>query len=461
MKIGLLPLYIKLYDDVAPDVRPRMEAFYEDVAKAVEARGTAVVRAPFCRLRAEFKNAVRRFEEEGADAVVTLHIAYSPSLECIEALTDTILPVVVMDTTETFEFTNEQSEGEIMYNHGIHGVMDMCSMLTRYGKPYAIAAGFWENSDVIDRVLGFVRAAKAAKALRTAKVGLIGESFAGMGDFRVPYGEMYERFGIRVDEPSAERMRAYMASLTEEEIAEEMEINRASYDFAQTIYEDEYRETVRSCLATRKFVRDDGLTAFTANFLKTGPSGTGITSTPFLESCKSMQNGIGYAGEGDVLTAAFTGAMLQGWDETTFVEIFCPDWKNDMVLLSHMGEVNYRIAATKPCITRAGRKYGADDVNPYAGYVRMKGGKGVYLNVSRAENDFRLTAASCEMMDYDHDNFPGSMRGWMRPVNMGVARFLETLSTYGATHHSVFVYGASVEEIAYFGRLLRLETVTL
>ena len=461
MKIGLLPLYIKLYDDVAPDVRPRMETFYEEIARAVESRGTEAVRAPFCRLRAEFKDAVRRFEEEKADAIVTLHIAYSPSLECIEALTDTTLPVVVLDTTETLAFTNEQSEDEIMYNHGIHGVMDLCSMLTRYGKPYAIAAGFWETSDVVDRALGFVKAAVAAKAVRGAKVGLIGESFAGMGDFRVPYGELYERFGIRVDEPSAERMRGYMAALTEEEIGAEIESNRAAYDFAGEIIEDEYREAVRSCLATRKFVKDDGLTAFTANFLKTGPSGTGITSTPFLESCKAMQNGIGYAGEGDVLTAAFCGALLQGWAESTFCEIFCPDWKNDLIFLSHMGEVNYRIAATKPCVTRAGRKYGSDDINPYAGYTRMKGGKGVYVNISRAKDDYRLTCAACEMMDYESDNFPGSMRGWMKPAGKTVPAFLEALSTAGATHHSVFVYGAAVEQIAYFGRLLRLETVTV
>ncbi len=461
MKIGLLPLYIKLYDDVAPDVRPRMEAWYESVAQAIEARGVEVVRAPFCRLKPEFALAVRRFENEGADALVTLHIAYSPSLESIEALTDTSLPVIVLDTTETLEFTNTQSEDEIMYNHGIHGVMDMCSMLNRYGKPFAIAAGHLQNSDVLDRVLGYLKAACAAKALKKAKIGLIGDSFAGMGDFRVPFMELKNRFGAEVVSPSAELMRGYMTSLTEEEIEAEAAANREAYDFSGRIDPEEYREAIRSCLATRAFVKDQSLTAFTANFLKIGPSGTGITSMPFLESCKSMQNGIGYAGEGDVLTAAFCGAVLQGWPESTFCEIFCPDWVNNILFLSHMGEVNYRIAATKPCVTRAGRKYGTDDVNPYAGYTRMKGGRGVYMNVCRGKDDFKLFAAACEMLDYPEDNFPGSMRGWMKPLNMGVPAFLETIGRNGATHHSVFVYGATAEEIAFFGKLLGLETTTV
>ena len=152
MKIGLLPLYVKLYDDVTPDIRPRLNEFYEKIAVEFEKRGLEVVRSEFCRLSNEFKATVAKFERENVDAMVTIHMAYSPSLESIEALCDTSLPIIVLDTTETLEFTNEQDDGEIMYCHGIHGVMDMCSMLTQRGVEYAIAAGHWQESDVIDRV---------------------------------------------------------------------------------------------------------------------------------------------------------------------------------------------------------------------------------------------------------------------------------------------------------------------
>jgi len=209
MKIGLLPLYVKLYDDVASDIRPRLNAFYEKIAVCFEKRGIEVVRSPFCRLRPEFHDAVSLFEREEADAIVTLHMAYSPSLESIEALCDTTLPLIVLDTTETLEFTNEQDPEELMYCHGIHGVMDMCSMLTQRGVAYTIAAGHWEDSDVIERVCGYVRAAAAAKALRRSRVGLVGESFAGMGDFRVAYSELAERFGIRVFKLSTADLRGY------------------------------------------------------------------------------------------------------------------------------------------------------------------------------------------------------------------------------------------------------------
>ena len=78
---------------------------------------------------------------------MTWHAAYSPSLECVGALTRPDLPVVVLDTTETYDFGATQDPGEISYCHGIHGVMDMCSAL-RQGKQYAIAAGHYSESDV-------------------------------------------------------------------------------------------------------------------------------------------------------------------------------------------------------------------------------------------------------------------------------------------------------------------------
>ena len=66
MKIGLLPLYIALYDKTSPSMRPRLEAFYETVAGLLEDRGMGVLRASFCRLESEFRQAVGRFEAEGA-----------------------------------------------------------------------------------------------------------------------------------------------------------------------------------------------------------------------------------------------------------------------------------------------------------------------------------------------------------------------------------------------------------
>lgn len=451
MKIGLLPLYIDIYDISSPHVRPRMKAFYEKIASDFERRGVQVERTEdFCRLKPEFAKAVSQFEAAAVDAIVTLHMAYSPSLEAIDALTGTKLPIVVLDTTETLTFTAEQSPGEIMYNHGIHGVMDLCSMLTRYGKPYAIAAGHSRLTDVVGEACGYVRAAIAAKALGDARVGLFGGAFAGMGDFAVEPAELRERFGITVEALEPEELTQYAAQVNESEIEAEYQLDRERFAFPEEIDREGYRRSVAVGLGLRRCVKEKGLTAFSVNFRT-------VREMPFMECCKAMERGIGYAGEGDGLTSAFVGALLQGYPETNFVEIFCPDWQNGMLFLSHMGEMNYRVADTKPQVA-----YKGGFVETYAAYTRMKGGRGVYVNVSRGREDYQLLLTPAEMLSCEKDNFESAMRGWLKPTSgMTTAAFLKALSVHGATHHSAFVYGATVEELEYFGALLSMKTVVI
>ena len=138
-KIGLLPLYIALYDKAAPEMRPAVEGFAREVAGLFEKQGLDVIASPVCTVEPEFKAAVASFEEGGADAIVTLHLAYSPSLESAAVLAATKLPILILNTTPTLSFvpTIEAGDG-ISYNHGIHGVQDMANLLIRGGKRFRI-----------------------------------------------------------------------------------------------------------------------------------------------------------------------------------------------------------------------------------------------------------------------------------------------------------------------------------
>lgn len=451
MKIGFLPLYIAFYDELSLSYRVRMEAFYNELADVFEEKGFDVERTEICRLVPEFNKAISDFEKAGVDAIVTLHLAYSPSLESIEALTETNLPIIVLDTTDTYDFSQLQAPTEVMYCHGIHGVMDMCSMLKRRGKPYAIAAGHYKESDVIDRVCGFVKASVAARALSKMKVGVLGGVFKGMGDFDVPASELKEQFNVTVENILPEKVNELIDSVTDEEIEKEIMEQKEKYIFEDDINFEEYKLYVKTCLAIRKLIDKEGYTAFSVNFLNIPE----IPFMPFVECCEAMRRKIGYAGEGDSLTSAFTGTFLAAYPELSFVEIFSPDWKNNTVYMSHMGEMNYRIADDKPVLTRV------EDGKKYVAYARMKMGKGVYVNVSRDIDGYQLLLAPCEMVAKGPDNFPKKMRGWMKHESSTTAKFLEDLSINGATHHSTFIYGATAEELAFFGKLLNMKTVII
>ena len=457
IKIGLLPLYIKLYDDV--NVKKQvLTDFYEQIAKTFETEGFSVVRSPVCRIESEFVSSVKNFEKEGADAIVTLHLAYSPSLESVGALTGTDLPIVVLDTTEGYSFSKEYSSNPIMYNHGIHGVMDMCNLLKRRGKKYAICAGHINDGAVIKKVSDCVKAAVAARSLKGSRTGVFGSSFEGMGDFLINKEEMKNNFGVELVNYSEKEMRELYDSVSKEEVKAERAAYGEEFIIPENINEDKLKTSVKACLAVRKAVKEDKLDAFTVNFLDVNRDN--LQNMPFVECCKEMSGGIGYAGEGDALTASFVGAIAKSFKDFSFVEIFCPDWKENRIFISHMGEMNYSVAKEKPVLTESAFSY-TDAEFCFKATAQFRSGKAVFCNVYKGEDDkFNLLLSGIEMVDVDTHDFDGSMRGWFVPP-VPVPEFLENLSENGATHHSFIVYDAEVTALEYFGALLGLKVVKI
>lgn len=458
-KIGFLPLYIKLYDDCGSGAicRPRLEPFYERLAKEFEARDIEVVREQFCRIKPEFAAAVAKFEAEGVDCIVTWHAAYSPSLECIDALAGTSLPIIVLDTTETYDFGPEQEPTEISLCHGIHGVMDMCSLLRQRGKAYAIAAGHIEYSDVMDRAVGYIKAARAATSLEGSRAGSIGGSFDGMGDFLISDEDLKARFGVNAVYPEANEIEQLRLAVTDAEIDAEIAENAELFYEIEPVDPALHRETARNCIAIRHWVEKSNLDAFTINFRMIGGD-SGVTAMPFIEACKAMARGTGYAGEGDILTASLVGALIRAFGSATFAEIFCPDWKNNSLLISHMGEYNLSLVKGKPGIKAIKFIYGENTIDPVVSYGGYRAGNATFINLFKSENGYKLFISPIEMLDAPERAFEFKVRGWFKPA-LPVPQFLEELSRAGATHHSAIIYDATVEQLAFFAELLGLPTV--
>jgi len=458
-KIGLLPLYIELYDKAVPDVRGRIDAFHEIICAELEKRGVEVFRAPVCRLTDEFAAAVGSFEKAGAQAIVTLHLAYSPSLESAEALAKTKLPIIIVDTTPTYEYGPGQDPAELMYNHGIHGVQDMCNLLIRNGKPFQIEAGHWEKSDVLDRVAGWARAARLAAGMRSARVGRIGRPFAGMGDFAVPEDVMRSTIGVETVPCDADLIRSLLPAPDDAEVDEEIRADLAG--FATDGLEPEcHRRTARVCLAVRRWIENQKFSAFTVNFLEVNKA-SGLPTVPFLEASKAMSRGIGYAGEGDVLTSALVGALASVFPDTTFTEMFCPDWAGDSIFLNHMGEMNVNLAEGKPRLKEMPFPW-TDADNPAFAVGRFRAGEGCLVNLAPGPNDtYTLIAAPVTMLDIDgEDRMAELIHGWFRP-DLPIADFLEDYCRVGGTHHLALVYGDVAVEILMFGELMGWDVVLL
>ena len=97
------------------------------------------------------------------------------------------------------------------------------------------------------------RAAAVKKAFQTEKVGSVGGSFTGMGDFLVSDERYKNDIGVEVQYMTTEVVKEYLPKVTEEEIDAELAYDAAHYD-SDITFQAEYREATRSGLAVRKWM---------------------------------------------------------------------------------------------------------------------------------------------------------------------------------------------------------------
>jgi len=456
---GLIPFYLELYDTVFPERRAEFQPMIDALTRELGQRGIQLTASPVCRKAPEFRQAIQQLETSNVDAIVTLHLAYSPSLEAIEAFSATELPLVLFDTTMDAVFGFETKLDRLMYNHGIHGVQDFASVLRRRGRSFRVVAGHAEDSIALDRLVASIRAAKAARLLRTTRALRIGESFSGMGDFNVSSDVLRGALGIEVQQSDTEPLVKAAAHVTDAAIEAEMAHDRETYQVEADA--EVHRRSVRVGLALRHVLERGGFTAFSMNFLAFDAPDGPINVVPFLEASKAMARGVGYAGEGDVLTAALVGALAKSFPAVNFTEMFCPSWAEGSIFLSHMGEFNPATAAAKARLIEKDFPWTAAQ-NPAILTAPPIPGPAVLVNLVPGPDDrFSIVAAPGEILgDSTVPEMQDCVRGWFRP-SMPLAPFLEQYSTCGGTHHSALVHRQTAEAIEAFAQYAGLPCATI
>jgi len=455
-RVGLLPLYLKLYDEVRPEARPEMEAFADRVAEKLQSAGLDVLRGETACVRFEVERTLRQLMEREPDLLATLHLAYSPSLESVDALTHTQIPLLMLDTTPKPDFGEDATADDMFANHGIHGVQDLACMMRRNSRQYRLAVGHIDDPEFLAEVGLVARAAQATHAMRTMRVVVFGDPFPGMGDFTVMEETLRAHLGVQIQPVTIRALALRAARITDEEVAAETAADAQSCDVSG-VPGPALDLTNRTGLAMRRMVEELNGGAMSFNFASFVAE-SGVETVPFLEASKAMARGLGYAGEADALTAALVGALAQGGCTTTFTEMFCPDWAGGTIFMSHMGECGLHLAAEPPKLVE--KHYAFSDVgNPVIAVPKLRPGQATLINIAPGpHSSFGLIAARVEVLDRGPvAGFPDVPHYWLRPVDHDLPTFLRRYSELGGTHHLALCLGEEVEFARVFAELLGID----
>lgn len=342
-KVGILALTLRLYEELVPGLRQSREDWVRRHILPTFA-ADAEIEFPGAVFRTEdVADTVARFERSGVDAILVLLLTYAPSQIALSALARTRIPVVIWNTQELKSVDASFTSANMIDNHGVHGTQDLANVLLRAGAKFSYLTGHPDEPQPRAWLRDFFGAAAAVGRLSKARVGMIGYQFPGMGDLAVDTTQIAVSPGCSCIPLSVAEFIRLTDSLDRDAAGRVVEGYRRDYQVAPDVTEIDLTATASAELALRSIVREHQLDAFTYQFMAFGEDERSST-LPFVAASRLMSEGVGFAGEGDLMGAL--GTALFNWLQppATFSEMFTIDFTGNAVFMSHMGEINVGMA---------------------------------------------------------------------------------------------------------------------
>jgi len=344
-RVGLLALTLEFYETILPHLRAQREAWIrETVAPALEP--VAEVRFERAVFRREdIDAAVRELERAGSEAILVMCLTYSPAQFTLPALRQTRLPIVVWNTQELYAVDEHLESDDLSANHGVHGTQDLANVLVRSGIHFEYVTSHLRDPNTLRRLSDVFAAASAVSRLRNARLGLMGHPFPGMGAIGADATHMAATLGCQWLSLSVADLNRRATAVAEQEVQQLAADYRRLYVCDPDLTDADLAATARVEWALHSIIQERRLNAWSYQFLALGEDDRTLT-LPFVAASRLMADGIGFGGEGDLIGAAGTWLLDQLQTPATFSEIFTVDYAANGLLMSHMGEINARMART-------------------------------------------------------------------------------------------------------------------
>ncbi len=448
-RVGILALTLEFYETLAPDLRPGRERWLREVVLPALAPVAEVQFAQAVYRGEDVDAAVGELETAGAEVLLVVCLTYSPSLLALAALRRTNLPIVVWNTQELLAVERDFDGEAMVANHGVHGTQDLCNVLVRNGITFEYVTSHLNDPDALERLADLFVAATAVSRLRRTRLGLIGYPFPGMGDLAVDTTHLANTLGPEAIPLAVEDFNNRAETATGEKVTLLTDEYRQTYQLADDLLDEDLEAAARAELALRSMVAEHRLDAVTYQFLAFGQSAETLT-LPFVGASRLMAEGIGLAGEGDLIGSAGTWLLNQLGPPATFSEIFTIDFGGNALLMSHMGEANAAMARADCKIPLVARQEGIVPTRrrQLALVVSLEPGPATLCCLTLGRGDrWRLISSRVEIADFGPLPSLTVPHFKLRPAQGDVRDWLTAYAKAGGAHHNAVCFGDATVRI--------------
>jgi L-arabinose isomerase len=220
---------------------------------------------------------------------------------------------------------------------------------------------------------------------------------------------------------------------------------------------ERHRYAARFEIALRAMLQEGDYAGFSFHFDSIGGDGR-FRQLPLLAASNLMADGYGYAAEGDTNTAILMCAAQAMVGDAHFSEMYAMDWDLDSVLISHMGEGNWRIARPDRPVRLIDRPLGIGGLdNPPTPVFSAVPGPATTAALIPIEGEYyRLLVGSGQILDTPELPHVEMHHFHFRP-DVGMEAFMDRWLKFGGPHHFVINLGEQAGRWRRLAELLELD----
>lgn len=439
-KIGLLGIMQELYDHSIPDITDLQETF----AKKVCTQLNDVADWYFpgaARNRKDIERITGEFNGEGLDGIMIVMLTYGPSMRTVRALQNNRLPLLLANIQPDPVVKQDWNMKDLTLNQGIHGAQDMSNAIIRTtGQPFEVISADWQSNEFRSFVGDWARAAKAAAELRSMSIASFGKMH-GVGDGLGDEAAFTRVIGPEVNRESIGDIYRLMETVPEEEVSGQIEKDHKNFEIDPELSSVNHRYAVRMYLGFKAFLQQKNYAGFSAHFNVFREDGR-FEQIHMLAASNLLADGYGYGAEGDTNTAGMLAAGHALREHAHFTEMYAMDFNLGTMLMSHMGEGNWKIARKDRPVRLVDRALDIGGLgNPPTVVFMAEPGEATLVSIVPLEGEkFRLVTSLGEIVDTEEIPEIKMPYFHFRPAS-GLHTCNDAWLKAGGTHHQILHLG--------------------
>ncbi len=463
LSIGLFGIGLNTYWDQFPGLRDRLTGYQGTVRDRLQALGARVVDAGLVDEVPKAYRAADLFRAEQVDVLFLFITTYALSSTVLPVVKRADVPVVVLNLQPVAQLDyasfNKLGDRGSMTGVWLEHCQACClpeiaSVFRRAGIEYSLISGFLDDATAWKEIGEWVEAAKVARAMRSNRVGLLGNYYGGMLDVYSDLTKHAAAFGCHFEIVEMCELHSLWSAVRPEEVTAKQRQFTLTFAVSPDCDPAETDRAARTSCALDALVHNRRLGSLAYYY-------EGAKGNEYEDIVTSMIPGntlltgshVPVAGEYEVKNVQAMKIMDLFGAGGSFSEFYLADFRDDVLYLGHDGPAHFSIAE------------GPVGLVPLPVY-HGKPGKGLSIQMTVRHGPVTLLSV-VEGQELSFLTAEGeSVKGPVLQIGntnsryrfpCGVREFMNRWSEAGPAHHCAIGVGHFAGKIGKLARLLHLE----